>query len=93
MAIAGVRELRNRLTEYLRRTKRGEEIVVTDRGQPIAVIRPIGRFPRSRARETRLARLASQGLIALPTRKPLKRVRAIEISGRPISGTIVEDRR
>jgi antitoxin (DNA-binding transcriptional repressor) of toxin-antitoxin stability system len=29
---------KNRLTEYLRRTKKGEEIIVTERGKPIAVI-------------------------------------------------------
>jgi prevent-host-death family protein len=93
MAIAGIRELRNSLTEYLRRTRRGEEIVVTDRGQPIAVIQPIGAVRRSGTRETRLAGLASRGLITLPTRKPLKRVRAVEVSGEPVSRTILEDRR
>ncbi len=30
MSSVGVRELKNRLTEYLRRTKGGEEVIVTE---------------------------------------------------------------
>ena len=41
MSTVAIKELKNRLTEYLRRTKKGEEIIVTDRGKPIAVIQPI----------------------------------------------------
>jgi hypothetical protein len=43
--------------------------------------------------DARLARLAAQGLIRLPTRKPLRRVRLVRVSGKPISKAIVEDRR
>lgn len=39
MEQVGVRELKNRLSEYLRRVDRGEVIVVTDRGRPVAEIR------------------------------------------------------
>jgi antitoxin (DNA-binding transcriptional repressor) of toxin-antitoxin stability system len=39
----GVRELKNRLSEYLRLVRRGEEILVTDRGQVVAELRPPGR--------------------------------------------------
>ncbi|MBI1959804.1 MAG: type II toxin-antitoxin system prevent-host-death family antitoxin, partial [Candidatus Rokubacteria bacterium] len=38
MSSVGVRELKNRLTEYLRRTKRGEVVIVTERGLPIALL-------------------------------------------------------
>lgn len=37
----GVRELKQRLSEYLRRVEAGETIRVTDRGVPRAVINPI----------------------------------------------------
>ena len=43
--------------------------------------------------EARLARLAAQGVVTLPTHKPLKRVRPVKVSGPPISKTILEDRR
>lgn len=33
-----VRELKNRLSEYLRRAQAGEEVVVTSRGKPVACL-------------------------------------------------------
>jgi prevent-host-death family protein len=33
---AGVREVKNHLSAYLDRVRDGEEIVITDRGQPVA---------------------------------------------------------
>jgi prevent-host-death family protein len=41
MSLVGVKELKNRLTHYLRRTQKGEEIVVTDPGRPIALLQQI----------------------------------------------------
>jgi len=43
--------------------------------------------------EARLAKLAAQGKVTLPTRKPLLRVRAVKITGPSISSTVIEDRR
>ena len=37
----GVRELKQRLSEYLERAAKGEVIRVTDRGEPKAVLGPI----------------------------------------------------
>jgi prevent-host-death family protein len=93
MSTVGVKELKNRLTQYLRRTKQGEEVIVTERGNPIALIQPIKSAERAVSLEARLANLAAQGLVALPTQKPLKRVRLVRVSGKPISKSIVEDRR
>jgi prevent-host-death family protein len=93
MSTVGVRELKNRLTRYLGQTKHGEEIVVTERGKPIALLTPIGSAKRGASLEARLAKLAARGLLTPPTRQPLKRVRPVKISGPPISRTIVEDRR
>lgn len=36
----GVRELKAKLSEYLRRAGEGESVVVTDRGRPVARIVP-----------------------------------------------------
>jgi prevent-host-death family protein len=38
MATVGVRELRQRASELLRRVEAGETIEVTDRGRPVAVL-------------------------------------------------------
>lgn len=39
MVSVGIRDLKNRLSEYLRMVRRGEEILVTDRGEPVAELR------------------------------------------------------
>jgi prevent-host-death family protein len=93
MSTVGVKELKNRLTHYLRRTKKGEEVIITERGTPIALIQPIRSADKAVSLEARLARLAAQGVVALPTRKPLSRVRLVKVSGEPISKNVVEDRR
>jgi prevent-host-death family protein len=41
MTTVGVRELRQRASELLRRVEAGETIEVTDRGRPIAVLAPL----------------------------------------------------
>jgi prevent-host-death family protein len=46
MTSVGVRELRQRASELLRRVEAGETIEVTDRGRPVAVLAPLpGRGP------------------------------------------------
>ena len=42
MTTIGVRELRQRASEFLRRVEAGETIEVTDRGRPVALLSPIG---------------------------------------------------
>jgi prevent-host-death family protein len=41
MGDVGIRELKQRLSEYLDRAERGEVVRVTDRGRPKAVIGPV----------------------------------------------------
>ena len=41
MATVGVRELRQRASELLRRVEAGETIEVTDRGRPVAILAPL----------------------------------------------------
>lgn len=41
MADVGVRELKQRLSEYLDRAERGELVRVTDRGRPKAMLGPL----------------------------------------------------
>ena len=93
MSTVGVKELKDRLTHYLRQTRRGEEVVVTDRGRPVAVLQRLEAAPSSAGLEVRLARLADQGVLTLPRRKPARKVRKIKSAGRSLSKTILEDRR
>ncbi len=93
MGAVGVRELKNRLTYYLGRARKGEEVIVTERGRPVAVLKSLQHLDRSAALETRLARLAALGIVTLPTRKALGRARPLRISGPAVSRAILEDRR
>lgn len=45
MKAVGVTELKAKLSEHLRRVKRGEHVVIEERGAPIAEIQPIRRQP------------------------------------------------
>ena len=42
MTSVGIKELKNRLSHYIRLVKRGEAIQVTDRGTVVAELRPPG---------------------------------------------------
>ena len=42
MITVGVRELKDHLSEYLRKVQAGERVVVTDRGRPVASIAAAG---------------------------------------------------
>jgi prevent-host-death family protein len=64
MRTAGVAELKAKLSEHLDRVKRGEEVLITERGQPIAKLVPI-----EVDWEERVQRLARQGLIKLPEKR------------------------
>jgi len=53
MASTGIRELRQRASELLRRVEAGETIEITDRGRPVAVLAPLpDRRPIDRLRVT-----------------------------------------
>ena len=60
MKAVGIRELKNRLSEYLRTVRRGEDILVTDRGTVVAEIRSPGRY-HADTRYPALLELAREG--------------------------------
>ena len=93
MGTVGIKELKDRLTYYLRLTKQGEEIVVTERGKPIALLQPLQSATQVQSREARLAQLAAQGVVTLPTNKPLSRLRRAKAKGAPVSQLVLEERR
>jgi prevent-host-death family protein len=58
----GVRELRQNLSVYLRRVQKGESLVVTDHGRPVARLTPLP------ASVDVLERLAGDGRVIMPSR-------------------------
>jgi len=92
MGTVGVKDLKNKLSQYLRRVRRGEEVIVTDRGQPVAILHRIEASDRVASLEARLAGLAAEGVVAMPARRPLRRVHRVDVAGRPLSDIILEER-
>jgi prevent-host-death family protein len=64
MKSVGVRELKNRLSEYLRDVRAGERVLVTDRGEVVAELAPPGHSPDPDVPAALLA-LARRGLVTL----------------------------
>ena len=82
--------MKNRLGTYLALVRDGATIVVTDRGRPIAELRPL---PASDdADEQRLAELVALGIVTLATRPAAVMRAGIAVAGPPVSDTIVADR-
>jgi hypothetical protein len=63
--VVGIRELKNRLSEYIRWVRAGETILVTDRGEVVAELRRPGRSASDADVDPGLLELASQGLLRL----------------------------
>lgn len=82
MKNAGVAELKARLSGYLRHVKGGHEVLITDRGLPVAKIVPLEASGR---RDERRLRLARAGLLQL-ARKPLARSRLLPPRGQASIG-------
>jgi prevent-host-death family protein len=93
MGTVGIRELKNRLTHYVRLARQGDEVIVTERGTPVAILRSIEHAEPPRSPMARLARLAARGSVVLPTGKPRRRFRPVKIAGPPLSQAVIEDRR
>ncbi len=94
MELAGVRELKNRLSHYLFLIKKGEKVVVTERGTPIAILHALDNTKVGMSREKKLAILARKGMIRLPVKKKFDTAfKPVPIKGKPVSKIVIEDRR
>lgn len=86
--IVGARELKTRLGTYLRRVREGHTLLVTDRGEAVAELRPIAPDTNPQAA---LLRLSKAGIVSLP-RTSIRPFRPIRSKGKPLSEAIIEDR-
>lgn len=84
----GIRELKNRLSEYLRRVKAGETVIITQRGKPVGQIMPVQPDLTSR-----LKKMVDAGVIewngqSLPPYQP----KAVNHSKQLLSDLVAQER-
>ena len=83
----GIRELKNALSSYIDRVRAGEEVIVTDRGRPVA------RLSSLDAADDRLAALVAAGIVRPPASRqrhvPTQRI----TSKGTVSDLVAEQRR
>jgi prevent-host-death family protein len=82
----GVRDLKNNLSRYLDQVEAGAEVVVTDRGRPVARLSRIDVVPRDK-----LAALIEAGLVRAPTSKVRQRPVPLASDG-AVSDLVAEQR-
>jgi prevent-host-death family protein len=94
MTVVGVRDLKNQLPKYLDVVKRGGQVIVTDRGKPIAIIRDLTGVDAHAGQDEIIASLAASGKVRLPVRAGgVKKFDGATIRGKSITETILESRR
>ncbi len=86
----GVRQLRDRLSAYLRRVKQGECVEITDRGQVIALITPA---QGASDVDPGVLTMVREGVATWSGGKPQGARRPVKLAGRSLSQIALEDRR
>jgi prevent-host-death family protein len=86
MISAGIKELKARLSSYIDTVNKGEQIVITEHGREVAIIIPISKERRA------ISAIVDAGMAHWAGGKP-KGIEGVKIKGKPLSETILEERR
>ena len=89
MKSVGIRELKSRLHRFLARVGQGEHITVTNRGRPVAIIRP----PAVNGDDQRIDAMVRDGTIQWEGGKPRGARRLAHLTGPAVAAAVLEDRR
>ena len=88
----GLREANQRFSKAIKAVRAGKEVVLTERGHPIAVIKPI---KENDTLDVALQAMVDDGFLEPASRKgatPAPRWRPVRIKGEPLSKTVIDDR-
>ena len=83
----GIRDLKNELSKYIERVRAGEEVIVTDRGRPVARLSSLDHST------DRLADLIAAGLVHPPASTKRHRPRPRIKANGTVSDLVAEQRR
>ena len=88
----GLREANQSFSKAIKAVKAGKDVILTERGKPIAVIKPLG---KEKNVDAALRRLEAEGILRRGSKsgKPMPVWRSpVRIKGRPIAQTIRDER-
>jgi prevent-host-death family protein len=88
----GLREANQQFSKAIKAVRAGKEVVLTERGRPIAVIKPI---TASDAINVALQAMVDEGLVKPAIRRgptPTPRWRPAKVKGTPLAQTVIDDR-
>jgi prevent-host-death family protein len=86
MISAGIKEFKAKLSSYIDIVNKGEQVVITEHGKELAIIIPISQERRE------INALVTAGMAHWAGGKP-KGLVGMKIKGKPLSETILEERR
>jgi prevent-host-death family protein len=86
----GARELKTHMGRYLRLVRGGATLIITDRGKPVAELRPVA--AEVRGLDEVLADLEALGEISIGRGEPLPERKPHVLGGVPLSETISDER-
>jgi antitoxin (DNA-binding transcriptional repressor) of toxin-antitoxin stability system len=86
----GLREANQRFSKAIKAVKAGKDVILTDRGKPIAVIKALTRAP---GLEQVVRELEAAGVLQAATRRgPMPPWRPRRLRGSPLAQTVEEER-
>jgi prevent-host-death family protein len=86
----GLREANQRFSKAMKAVKAGKEVILTDRGKPIAIIKPLTQPPGP---EQVIRELEAAGVLQAATRRgPMPAWRPRRLRGAPLAQTVEEER-
>jgi prevent-host-death family protein len=92
MITAGIRELKNQLSRYIALVKKGDDVLITERGRVIA--RVVKESSRRSSLRKALQLLVLKGQVIMPTREINRDIaKPIKLPGKAVSEIVLEDRR
>jgi prevent-host-death family protein len=86
MTAVGIKELKSKLSTYIKRVHQGEIIVVTDHGKEVALLSPIS------SERQAIKSLLEAGKASWAGGKP-SGIKGLHIEGPPLAETVLEERR
>lgn len=86
MISVGIKELKAKLSSYVDKVRHGEEVVITDHGKEVALVKPISKERKA------IESLVTYSKAKWSGGKP-EGVRGVRIKGKSLSKTVLEERR